>query len=63
MPLYQRKPIIAIRDGDNYKLTDGLGNISLMPKKQFEALFEKVGSDDDIVYNVDDDTKIKRHRK
>lgn len=63
MPLYRRKAITAVRDGDNYKLTDGLGNISKMPKKQFEALFESVGSDDVVVTVDDDEPKNKKNRK
>lgn len=61
MALYRRKAITAVRDGDYYKLTDGLGNISIMSKKQFEALFEQV--DDDVVAFDDGELKSKKNRK
>lgn len=39
---YQRKPVKAVRKGDNYQVTDGLGKSWDMAKKEFEALFEEV---------------------
>ena len=63
MPQYRRKPIIAIPDGDNYKITDGLGNISIMQKKQFEALFERIGNNKDVISDIEDDVDKKERKK